>query len=126
MMIIESISWLSEEAKEAKLVITDGKYKCIAFSHPCDFQVNEILKWPLRAIDCINVMRSYEHTINITPTKKNGLGHKGVGRIIHVQTKLLAVGEILILLNNLPKDIIDGDFVEFECVRLDVKSYPPK
>ena len=43
MMKVNEITWLSEVAKEAELVISDGNYECIAFSHPCDVRERDIL-----------------------------------------------------------------------------------
>ena len=50
-MIVNSIEWLSKEAKEAIVGVCDGAHKCTAFSHPCTINEGELLIEPLFALE---------------------------------------------------------------------------
>ena len=57
MMRIKDIKWISETAKEAELIVTDGVNECLVFSQPCNLRTGEILFEPLKALDVEKLMK---------------------------------------------------------------------
>ena len=120
-MYIKSIDWVDFPAQEAKILITDGFYECIGYSYGYDFHLGEILKHPLYANSCSDVMISFNKEFFIEPASSStNLHQKGVGELIDISKNLIQIGNLLIQLDNIPSDLKEGDYLEFNCFRLDV------
>ena len=120
-MRIKKIDWLDEESLEACVVITDGHFECVAFSHPCKLSVNDKVNEPLHSFEEAAVYRTKQ---KITSARKHdgedNWSHDLVCQVVNKAQNLVKVGEIQIILNSLPGDILDGDFVECSPSRLDL------
>lgn len=42
MIKVKSIHWLDEDVREADVVLTDGEYNVVCFSHPCELTLNGV------------------------------------------------------------------------------------
>jgi hypothetical protein len=120
-VIIEKIEWLSKEAREAEVIITHGTYSCLAFSCPCKYEIGENIYQPLHGIFCENIYRALENKMLIQKVGNGYFRHIGVGEIISHVRKLIRIGGLFIILEILPKDLRDGEYVEFICGRLDLR-----
>ncbi len=119
MMYIKKLDWLSEAAKEAELIITDGNYSCVAFSQPCKHKQEDKIFEPLHAFMVENLMLSHEIDLKIETVK--GFQHKVVALVRDINEDIVQVGDISIKLDyHIPSWAKDGDFVEFECGRIDL------
>jgi len=119
MMRIEHITWLSQDAEEALLMIRDNSYSCEVFCQPCTYQTGDTIKNPLISFEEGNVVRVFDAAISI---RKNGenFSHEVVAKVIDFDKRLVAVGDIMIELSlPLPKDIKNGEKVLFYPDRLD-------
>ena len=120
-MIVRQLTWLSEVAREAELLISDGKYRCIAFSHPCDVHEGDDLKEPLHAFIIQDLMISREKNCSISLIKPNGLAQQCIAEVVDAENGLVKIGNIKITLEEkAPYGAIPGDLIEFTCARLDV------
>ena len=121
MVSINDITWLSKEALEAEVLITDGVFKLLCFSHPCKLQKNDVIKESIRVFEPINVLnidsKNFKAAKLSTP-----FGYYIEGRLEDQKLGIVKLGEIQIKLPNysLPGDIKDNDYISFECERLDV------
>ena len=118
-MKVEEITWLSKEANEAIIKISDNEYYCEAFCHPCLYRQGDQIINPLSSLDEDGVVRVSDAPISI---RKNGenFSHEVVAKVIDCNKKLVAVGDIIIELSlPLPKDIKNGEKVLFYPDRLD-------
>jgi hypothetical protein len=121
MMKIVKLSWLSKTAKEAEVVISDGKFQCVAFAHPCDVNEEDLLKEPLHAFMLKDLMISNTKDYCLRHTQAQSLSHECIAEVVDVKKTLVRVGKIYIILDEiLPTGIEEGDFVEFVCMRFDL------
>ena len=119
-MIVNQIEWLSREAQEALLFISDGQHECAAFSHPCTFDKDYVLLEPILAFSTKEIMLSQEAKVLI---KRRGesLVHDVVGILSGLDPMIISIGNIRIELEDeLPSGIKQNDIVQFSCGRLDV------
>lgn len=119
-MIVKSLNWISETAREAQLVISDGKNECLAFSHPCNFKEGEVFSGILSSFITKNLMIAPYRQTSIKMMSEDNFEHQCIAEVVNSQENLVRIGDIFISLDQpLPKDIKDGDIVEFLCMRLD-------
>lgn len=120
-MIVKKLTWLSEEAKEAELLVSDGNYECIVFSQPCDFNVGDEINVPLLAFITNNLMESDQQDYSIQITAPGLLSHECVAKVIDLENNLVKVGDIFIVLDEkIPTGCSVDSFVEFTCERFDL------
>ena len=119
-MIVNQVEWISKEAQEALLFVSDGEYECAAFSHPCHFDKDYILSEPLLAFNAKEIMLSQDTKVSIT-RKGDSFVHNVVGMLSELNPVIISVGNIRIELDDvLPGGIEQNDIVQFSCGRLDV------
>lgn len=120
-MIITGINWISESAREAELVVSDGVNSITCFSQPCPYSVGELLNDELHGFDVGNVMRSVESDDAIEKLR-GPYAYFLRGMISDVSRKLVKVSgfEIILESGTIPGDIKSGDYVEFTVRRIDV------
>jgi len=122
-MRIIDINWISEEALEASVTISDGYYHCVAFSCPCHHKVDEKLNYPLFLMDSFGFFLEKEESIlsiKKHERKSNFYYHDITGRI-YVERKIIKVGKILIEFDEeIPRDIKSGSIVSFTASRIDL------
>ena len=101
-MYIKSYSFDGEN--EASVVVTDGKFELICYAYP----FNE------------NVMIAYEPKYEVIKLA-DFYSYKLQGKIIDIEKQIVTVGDIPMEIDGyIPKDIVNGDYVEFECVHIDL------
>lgn len=118
-MNIVKLEWLSVEAKEAELIVSDGVNRIIAFSQPCEYSLGDVIDKPLLPLYVKDLMLSREsepslHKLN-TP-----FGYKITALITDIDNGIVAVGGILIDASNIPSWAKNGDYVDFTVGRLDL------
>jgi hypothetical protein len=119
-MIIKDIHWISKEAKEAELLVTDGQYVCFVFSQPCNFNRGDQLEDALRAFITEDLMLSYEDKVDIFRISDKSLSHRCIAEVVDEENSLVKIGEIYLFLDEkLPAGCSKGKLVEFNCSRID-------
>jgi len=119
-MVVKKINWISKKTREAELLITDGKYECFAFSHPCTVDEGDELQDALRAFITENLMISYESEVGIFRTSDKALSYKCIAEIVDEENELVKIGGIYLFLDEkIPVGCGKGDLVEFNCSRID-------
>lgn len=119
-MIINKIEWISKEALEALLFISDGEYECAAFSHPCCFDKGYALVDPIMAFNAKEIMLSKETKVSIR-RKGESFAHEIVGILSGLNPTVISIGGIKIELEDaLPGGIKKNDIIQFSCGRLDM------
>jgi len=118
---VKKIDWLSREALEAEVVVTDGEFEITCFAQPLNYQVGSELKDPICCYNVANVIKLDREFYTI---KKLGeyFAYSLSGKLVDKQLEKVMVGELLLELDNniLPGDIKNGDFISFSCQRLDI------
>src|SRR5262249_165257 len=112
MMKVINLTWVSKKAKEPELIISNGKYNCVAFSHPCEVSEGEIIKEPLHAFMLKDLMISNGQNYLIAIIRAGSLAQKCVAKVIDRNESLVQIGNINILLDEaLPVGAKTGDFI---------------
>ena len=120
-MHVEDIHWLSKSAEEAEVIISDGSFRCEAYSQPCNASVGETLRQPLHVFGIRNAMLKEGGALGFWKIDAVGLAQRVVAKVTNFREGLLSVGGIdLIADDPLPGGIQDGDFIEIECARVDM------
>lgn len=120
-MHVKNIMWLSVPAAEAEVEIIDGDFTCVAFSCPCEVEVNEKISEPLHVFDIRNAIVVDDAAPGIWSLADESLGRKVIAELIDVHKQLLKVGGILLVVEeDLPGGLEQGNIVEFDCARIDL------
>lgn len=122
-MKILKLLWISESAKEAELIISDGIHQCLAFSQPCHAQKEQIIHEPLHAFDVENLMKVVDHNQHesIHKTKESYFSHYCIAKVKNLNESIVSIGNLLIKIDGiLPGWVDEGDLIEFKCARLDI------
>ena len=120
-MHIESVEWISKEAEEAEVVVSDGRFSCRAFSQPCSLLVGQVLQEPLHVFGAKKIMISTAGECGFELQVNGGLAQKIIAVLQDLQSRRLSVGGIELVLDDyVPGGIQTGDMIEFECARIDV------
>ncbi|MDQ1300076.1 MAG: hypothetical protein QG636_744 [Patescibacteria group bacterium] len=117
---IKRVAWLSKDAREARVLITDGKHELECFAQPFTGALGDVVQGPILVLDCDRVEK-----VDAVEMKTQKLDdHFAYSLTLKVKdssTSTLLLGDIEILARNcLPADIADGDFVNLTCSRLDL------
>ena len=121
MVRVSKITWISEDALEAEVLINDGTYEIKCFSHPFNMLINAEIQEPIYCYNTQNVIVSFKNENKVFQVDKSFEYHI-IGELVDKENELVRVGEILIKLeeNSLPTDINLDKYIEFSCNRFDI------
>ncbi len=120
---ILKLIWISESAKEAELVLSDGTFQCLAFSHPCNVVQGQMLSEPLHAMDVKNLMIVIDENLNENIVKIDDcyFSHYCIAKVRDMKNSIVTIGDISIKIEGfIPRWAEEGDLIEFKCGRLDI------
>lgn len=120
MVSVKEINWISKEALEAEVIVTDGQFELLCFSHPLEKEKGEQLTEPLSALDPDKVVRLETPRLHIKKLD-NTFDYLIEGKLIDKESGHVRLGEIIIAVGShaIPGDLEDGDYISFICDRLD-------
>ena len=110
-----------EDAQEADVLLLDGQFELLCYAHPYTPDDSKALNKSLSAFMTENIMRALENEYRIEKLQSGYYSYHLQGKIIDLQRRLVMVGSIVIELDNvIPKDIREGEFIEFTVMRIDL------
>lgn len=120
-MFIQEIIWLERSCLEAELIVSDGAYRLLCFSCPCEHAVGDELHKPLECLDVHDICVAEENVYDVEKGK-NPYSYSLCGKICDINKGIIRVGEIKLHVaqNRIPKDIQSGQFVCFSTSRVDI------
>jgi hypothetical protein len=120
-MQIIKIDWLSQEALEAEVTISDDTYNLICFSQPFQYKVGTKLTEPLYCLNVSQTVKSHDKKPGIERLDDH-FSYRLSGKLYDKENLLILVGELCLELDieTLPGDILENDFLTFECSRIDI------
>ena len=119
-MHVKDIIWIDKDAEESLILITDGIHECIAFCQPCRIKVNHALTSPLYSLSEKKIVLVDANTSpEIARQSSDNWSHHVVAVIEDKDKKIVAVGNIKLVLSHLPGDLKNGDMIECYPDRLD-------
>ncbi len=120
-MDIKEIKWLDEGEKEAILEVTQDMKSLICFSCPCLYGLGYTLSEPLECVDASDIVLC--DTVECDIKKLEGtFKYKLIGRVKDKENGLIDVNGFDLHIDEkiIPKDIINGMYIEFVTSRIDV------
>lgn len=122
-MIIEEIKWMDRSIREAIVLVSDGRYSVVCFSHPCNYSVGEHVKDLLYCLDAQDVMLADQNTYMVSYDAWE-FPHKICGRLCDSSRGIVYVGELQFQIdaNIIPGDIKNGQFIQFSTSRIDLSQ----
>jgi len=115
---IKNIEWISKEALEAEVIVTDGETEIRCFAQPLNYTEGYVLKNPIYCLNVSDLMKAEKPKYTIEKLDEY-FSYRFTGKLVHKE-KVLVGKFILELDNEIPGDINDGDFITFLCQRLDI------
>lgn len=106
-----------EDAQEADILVSDGNFSVLCYAHPF---VTGDAKFELICFMAEDIMRAPDNTCYVEKSEDGYYAYKMCGRIIDLSKGLVAVGDIVLeIADYIPKDIEEGEYIEFTVVRID-------
>lgn len=120
MVLVKKIDWISKNAMEAEVILSDGVFDIICFSQPFSFKEGDTIKSYIYIFD---TQKIYFSNLNEEYVKKNGslFEYELCGVIKDKLSNIIKIGDFLIELDiPLPNDLYNGDYVVVFCERIDI------
>ncbi len=120
MVYIKSVEWLDEGSLEAKIIISDGVYDIVCFSHPHIYNSEEYTG-DLYCLNVGDIVRS-ETSVPYVENNNGYFENRICAQLVDKEVGRVLVGEICILIEPqyIPKDIGLGEYIEFHVGRIDL------
>jgi len=118
---ISKIHFLSKEALEAEVTLTDGENQLICFSQPLNYNLNDNIETSLYSYGVSNIVKEQDKEFYIKK-QHEPFAYELKGELIDKDNCLVKIGSIIIEIEKsvLPKDFETGDFISFNCRRVDL------
>lgn len=116
---IKKITWLSKEIKEAEVVLSSSSAEIICFCHPCQKKTND----PVRKISALfteNIIRADKQIYDIFKLESY-FSYRITAKLVSRKERRVDFRGLSVDLDSsLPGDIQPGEFITFDCGRLDI------
>ena len=121
MVIIEKINWISKEAGEAEVLLSDGSFKILCFAHPFQKTELEEVTSPLNTLFAENIVRAGKTEYAIEKNPNEPFSYFLTGELIDRENQIIKIGEFHIELDTaLPQGINIGEYISLSCDRIDL------
>ncbi|MVW83197.1 hypothetical protein FCL51_11775 [Elizabethkingia anophelis] len=122
MIKVNKIEWLSKEANEAEVYLSDDNFNIICFAHPFDKNIGDLITQPLYTLNTKEVDKlSDEDKIFMVESNGDNFEYRLTGQVINKENNYIRIGDFTISLDiSLPNDIEEGDFISCTCDRVDL------
>ncbi|SEN50337.1 hypothetical protein SAMN04489762_2408 [Terribacillus saccharophilus] len=120
-MQIINKTWLSKEALEAEITVSDGAHNIMCFSQPFQYELGSNLDEPLYCFNVTELVRSKDN-IPYVEKLNDHFSYRLTCKMHDKENQQVLLGKILLELDNdtIPGDILEDDFITFECQRIDI------
>lgn len=121
MVYISKIIWISKDALEAEVIITDGVYELKCFSQPMNYDINHIIEEPLYCYNVRNVVKAWETEFSAVKLTEY-FAYNITAQVVDKEIGLIKLGDMKLQVekNILPGDIKNNDYISFYCQRIDL------
>lgn len=117
-MKIKEILNYDKEAKEADMLISDGEFEILCYAFP--FENKNPNNFTLEAFMTKDIIRVEDKSCSVIKSPDGYYAYYLRGKIINIKQRLVAIGNIIINLDDdIPKDIKNNEFIEFFVLRID-------
>ena len=116
---IKQVNYIDKEINECEVILNDGQFEIMCFAQP----YNENNDFSINAFLVQNIMTALDNNYSVVKSKNGHFAYSIQGKLLSKNRGEVKVGEFYIKLENpqeIPKDINEGEFVQFNCQRLDL------
>ena len=120
-MKVAHINWISKDALEAEVVISDGQFQLLCFAQPFSGAINDIIESFPMAFDVIDIIK-IDHDEFLINKLDGTFDQQISGKLIDKNAGLVKIGDIIVCIDSkqIPGDIVENDFIAFVCSRFDI------
>lgn len=121
MVKIIKVNWLSKEALEAEVTVSDGRFELKCFSQPFNYAFNDFIETPLYCYDACNIEKAQNSDAKVQKLQ-DSFDYMITGKLISKNDSSIEVGNIILKIerSDLPGDIKEGNYVSFISKRIDL------
>ena len=114
---IKKINFLDEGTRECEILLNDGSFELLCFSQP----YREDCRHYIYAFMPKNIMIADNKSFDVKKTDEGYFAYSLQGEYVNKSNGEVRVGKFNIKLDKdeFPKDINEGEYVLFDCARLD-------
>lgn len=121
MTSVSKITWISVNALEAEVTITDGIFEVQCFSQPCNMIINQKVDNLIYCYNNSNVEKVDSNEFKVEKLYQP-FAYKMIGKVIDKKELIVRIGDVKIQLEegSIPRDIEENDYISFYCQRIDI------
>lgn len=122
MIKINKINWLSKEAKEAEVYLSDDTFNIVCFAQPFEQNIGDKILHPLYTLNA-KIIHKLLREDQTSLIEKNGINfeYKLAGQLIDKKNNYMQIGDFIINIDTpIPNDFQEGDFIFLTCDRIDI------
>lgn len=121
MILVNELLKYDEFSQETDVVLSDGEFTLVCFAHPCNLVKGQVFNDDVYVLNAEGIYKSATERSIINKLESHYSYHLS-GKVIDIAKQIVQVGEFKICLGGegIPKDIKEGDFIEFDAYRLDL------
>lgn len=120
-VIVEEMKWMDRSIREAIVLVSDGRYSVVCFSHPCNYSVGEQVEDLLCCLNAQDVELADQDRY-LASHDDWEFPHRICGRLSDSSRGIVCVGELQLQIDAgvIPGDIKSGQFIQFSTSRIDL------
>lgn len=117
---IKKVDYIDNDKNESLITLNDGKFEIVCFSP----NYHEEVSFCIYAISPENIIVANNKECYANKNENGYWGYSLQGKFVNNLRKEIKIGKfyIQIKLDELPKDLKKGQFIKFDCERLDLYS----
>jgi len=120
-MFIKSVEWIDKDSQEAEIIVSDGEFDILCFSHPFTKNINDKLSEPIFCFDATDIMITDESQL-LANRDGNSYRYFVRGKLFDKSKKIVKLGELTLCIEDsyVPTDILENSFIEFSVSRFNL------
>ena len=121
MIQIVNFNWLSKEASEAEVHLSDGEFRLTCFSHPFKIEKVENRSFRLYALNTQHIYKVENERKFFIEKGEDPYNYIIIGKVLDNLKGFLKIGEFIIELDTpIPSDVDTNSYISFYCDRIDI------
>lgn len=118
-MVITEIVNFNKEDSEAEVRVSDGDYSVECYVYPAEMSVFEKQSNVIDGMCCKNIVKANRKRYEIKKLSQYYAYHL-TAKVVDKEKRVVCIGKLIINLDaDIPKDIVNGDYINFSVLCLD-------
>ena len=118
-MVITEIVNFNKEDSEAEVRVSDGDYSVECYVYPAEMSVLENQSNVIDGMCCKNIVKENRKRYEVKKLSQY-YAYNLTAQVVDKEKRIVCIGKLIINLDaDIPKDIVNGDYINFSVLRLD-------